>query len=48
LQRQLKRGDKTRGGNTGYRRFLTTVGEGRFAIDVGLGQRIEIGDDGGP
>jgi hypothetical protein len=33
LQRQLKRGDKALVGNTGYRRFLKTVGEGHFAID---------------
>ena len=33
LQRQLKRGDKALVGNAGYRRFLTTIGEGHFAID---------------
>ena len=33
LQRQLRRGDKALVGNTGYRRFLTTVGQGHFAID---------------
>ena len=33
LQRQLRRGDKALVGNTGYRRFLKTVGEGHFAID---------------
>jgi len=33
LQRQLKRGDEALVGNTGYRRFLKTVGEGHFAID---------------
>jgi len=33
LQRQLARGDKTLVANTGYRRFLKTVGEGHFAID---------------
>jgi hypothetical protein len=33
LERQLKRGDKALVGNTGYRRFLTTMGDGHFAID---------------
>ena len=33
LERQLKKGDKALVGNTGYRRFLATVGQGRFAID---------------
>jgi hypothetical protein len=33
LERQLKRGDKALIGNTGFRRFLTTVGAGHFAID---------------
>ena len=33
LERQLKRGDKALVGNTGYRRFLTTVGDGHFVID---------------
>jgi transposase len=33
LERQLRRGDKALVGNTGYRRFLKTVGEGHFAID---------------
>jgi hypothetical protein len=33
LQRQLARGDKALVGNKGYRRFLQTVGDGRFAID---------------
>ena len=33
LERQLKRGDKALVGNTGYRRFLATVGDGHFAID---------------
>jgi transposase len=33
LQRHLKRGDKALVGNTGYRRFLKTVGDGHFAID---------------
>jgi hypothetical protein len=33
LERQLKRGDKALVGNTGYRRFLTTVGDGQFVID---------------
>jgi Transposase DDE domain len=35
LERQLKRGDKALVGNSGYRRFLKTVGDGRFAIDRG-------------
>jgi Transposase DDE domain len=33
LERQLTRGDKALVGNTGYRRFLKTVGDGHFAID---------------
>ena len=33
LERQLRKGDKTLVGNTGYRRFLKTAGEGHFAID---------------
>jgi Transposase DDE domain len=33
LQRQLKRGDKSLVGNTGYRRFLKTVGDDHFVID---------------
>jgi hypothetical protein len=33
LERQLKRGAKALVGNTGYRRFLKTVGKGHFAID---------------
>jgi transposase len=33
LERQLHRGDKALVGNTGYRRFLKTVGDGHFAID---------------
>ena len=33
LERQLKRGAKALVGNTGFRRFLTTVGAGHFAID---------------
>jgi len=35
LERQLKRGDKALVGNTGYRRFLKTIGDGHFAIDRG-------------
>ena len=35
LERQLRQGDKALVGNTGYRRFLKTVGEGHFAIDRG-------------
>ena len=33
LERHLRRGDKALVGNTGYRRFLKTVGDGHFAID---------------
>ena len=33
LERQLARGDKALVGNTGFRRFLKTAGEGHFAID---------------
>ena len=33
LERQLRRGDKALVGNTGYRRFLKTVGDGHFIID---------------
>ena len=33
LERQLRRGDKALVGNTGYRRFLQTVGNDHFAID---------------
>ena len=33
LERQLRRGDKALVGNTGYRRFLKTVGKDHFAID---------------
>jgi transposase len=33
LERQLKKGDKALVGNTGYRRFLATVGDGHFAVD---------------
>lgn len=33
LARQLRHGDKALVGNSGYRRFLMTVGEGHFAID---------------
>jgi len=40
LERQLKRGDKTLVGNSGYRRFLKTVGEGHFAID-----RAKVAED---
>jgi DDE family transposase len=35
LERQLRKGDKALVGNTGYRRFLKTTGEGHFAIDRG-------------
>jgi hypothetical protein len=33
LERQRKKGDKALVGNTGYRRFLASTGEDRFAID---------------
>jgi hypothetical protein len=33
LERQLAKGDKALIGNTGYRRYLTTPSEERFAID---------------
>src|SRR6202790_3614797 len=33
LERQLKKGDKALVGNTGYRRFLASTREDRFAID---------------
>ena len=33
LERQLRRGDKALVGNTGFRRFLKTVGDDHFAID---------------
>ena len=33
LERQLKKGDKALVGNTGYRRFLASTSEDRFAID---------------
>lgn len=33
LQRQLKKADMALVGNTGYRRFLRTAGDGRFAVD---------------
>lgn len=33
LERQLGRGDKALVGNSGYRRFLKTLGKDRFAID---------------
>jgi hypothetical protein len=35
LERQLTRGDKALVGNSGYRRFLKTVGDGHFVIDRG-------------
>ena len=40
LERQLKRGDKALVGNSGYRRFLKTVGEGHFVID-----RAKVAED---
>jgi hypothetical protein len=40
LERQLKRGDKALVGNSGYRRFLKTVGKGRFIID-----RAKVAED---
>ena len=33
LERQLKKGDKALVGNTGYRRFLASTSEDRFAVD---------------
>jgi hypothetical protein len=39
LKRQLKRGDKALVGNTGYRRYLKTAGDGRFAVDQA---RVEV------
>ncbi len=33
LERQLKRGDKALVGNAGYRRYLKTTGQDRFAVD---------------
>lgn len=33
LQRQLNKGDKALVGNSGYRRFLKTAGDGHFTID---------------
>src|SRR5262244_346551 len=33
LERQLARGDKALGGNTGYRRYLKTIRDDHFAID---------------
>jgi len=33
LERQLARGDKALVGNTGYRRYLKTIGDDHFAID---------------
>jgi transposase len=35
LERQLAKGDKALVGNTGFRRFLKTVGDGHFAVDAG-------------
>lgn len=35
LERQLTRGDKALVGNTGFRRFLKTEGDGHFAVDAG-------------
>lgn len=40
LERQLKRGDKALVGNSGYRRFLKTAGDGHFAVD-----RARVEDD---
>jgi hypothetical protein len=33
LERQLAKGDKALVGNTGFRRYLTTISEEHFAID---------------
>jgi Transposase DDE domain len=35
LERQLARGDKALVGNTGFRRFLKTEGQGHFVVDAG-------------
>jgi hypothetical protein len=40
LEQQLKRGDKSLIGNSGYRRFLKTAGKDRFVID-----RAKVADD---
>jgi hypothetical protein len=34
LERQLTKGDKALVGNTGYRRYLKTISEDHFAIDL--------------
>ena len=39
LERQLARGDKALVGNTGFRRFLKTGGEGHFAVDTGKAKK---------
>ena len=39
LQRQLARGDKALVGNTGFRRFLKTEGDGHFAVDAGKAEQ---------
>jgi hypothetical protein len=39
LERQLARGDKALVGNTGYRRFLKTEGDGHFAVDAGKAEQ---------
>ena len=35
LAQQLKKGDKALVGNTGFRRFLKTEGQGHFVVDAG-------------
>jgi hypothetical protein len=39
LERQLARGDKALVGNTGFRRFLKTEGDGHFAVDAGKAEK---------
>jgi hypothetical protein len=39
LERQLARGDKALVGNTGFRRFLKTEGDGHFAVDAGKAEQ---------
>ena len=48
LERQLKRGDKALVGNTGYRRFLRTVGDGHFVIDPGFVVYTHVSGHYGP
>jgi hypothetical protein len=39
LERQLARGDKALVGNTGFRRFLKSEGDGHFAVDAGKAEQ---------